>query len=157
MTSFLFWNAGPERGFFDVAPASGDALRIPHVSRGAAFADYDADGDLDVVVVNHGEGALLLRNDGGNTGSWLDVEARSSGKNRFGVGARGTIRAGQISQTIHIGAQSSYLSQSPYEAHFGLGTAERVDEVEVDFPDGTRVVQKNVPARQRLVVSAESR
>ena len=157
MTSFLFWNAGPERGFFDVAPASGDALQIPHVSRGAAFADYDADGDLDVVVVNHGEGALLLRNDGGNSGSWLDVEARSAGKNRFGVGARVTIRVGPSSQTIHIGAQSSYLSQSLYEAHFGLGTAERVNQVEVVFPSGTRVVQKNVPARQRLVVSEESR
>jgi hypothetical protein len=157
MTSFLFWNAGPERGFFDVAPASGDALRIPHVSRGAAFADYDADGDLDVVLVNHGEGALLLRNDGGNFGSWLDVEARSPGKNRFGVGAKVTAKVGPRSQTIHIGAQSSYLSQNPYEAHFGLGTAERVDEVEVVFPGGTRVVQKNVPARQRLVVSEVSR
>jgi len=157
MTSFLFWNAGPERGFFDVAPASGDALGTPHVSRGAAFADYDADGDLDVVLVNHGEGALLLRNDGGNQGSWLDVEARSAGKNRFGVGARVTIRVGSSSQTIHIGAQPSYLSQSPYEAHFGLGSAERVDEVEVVFPGGARVVQKDVPARQRLVVRKESR
>ena len=157
MTSFLFWNAGPERGFFDVAPVSGDALRTAHVSRGAAFADYDADGDLDVVLVNHSEGALLLRNDSGNSGSWLDVEARSAGKNRFGVGAKVTIRVGQSSQTIHIGAQSSYLSQSPYEAHFGLGTAERVDQVEVVFPGGTRVVQKNVPARQRLVVSEKSR
>ncbi len=157
MTSFLFWNTGPERGFFDVAPASGDALRTAHVSRGATFADYDADGDLDVVLVNHGEGALLLRNDGGNTDSWLDVEPRSAGKNRFGVGAKVTIRVGQRSQTIHIGAQSSYLSQSPYEAHFGLGTAERVDQVEVVFPSGTRVVKENVPARQRLVVSEKSR
>jgi hypothetical protein len=157
MTSFLFWNAGPERGFFDVAPESGDALRIPHVSRGAAFADYDTDGDLDLLLVNHGEGALLLRNDGGNSGSWLDVEVRSAGKNRFGVGSKVTIRVGPSSRTIHIGAQSSYLSQSPYDAHFGLGTAERVDEVVVVFPSGARVVQKDVPARQRLVVSEESR
>jgi hypothetical protein len=157
MTSFLFWNAGPERGFFDVAPASGDALRIPRVSRGAAYADYDADGDLDVLLVNHGEGALLLRNDGGNENSWLDVEARSAGKNRFGVGARITVRVGTSSQTIHVGSQPSYLSQSPYEAHFGLGAAERVDEVEVVFPGGARVLRKDVPARQRLSMSEESR
>jgi hypothetical protein len=157
MTSFLFWNAGPERGFFDVAPGSGEAFLVPRVSRGAAFADYDADGDLDVVVVNHGEGALLLRNDGGNRGSWLDVAVRSRGKNRFGVGARVTARAGERSQTILIGAQPSYLSQSPYEAHFGLGTAERVDEVEVLFPNRKRVIQKDVPTRQRIVVSEESR
>jgi hypothetical protein len=157
MTSFLFWNAGPERGFFDVAPVSGEAFLAPRVSRGAAFADYDADGDLDLVLVNHGAGALLLRNDGGNRGSWLDVAVRSEEKNRFGVGARVTARVGETSQTILIGAQPSYLSQSPYEAHFGLGTAERVDEVEVVFPSRKRVVQENVPARQRIIVSEESR
>jgi hypothetical protein len=157
MTSFLFWNAGPERGFFDVAPVSGEPFLVPRVSRGAAFADYDADGDLDLVLVNHGEGALLLRNDGGNRGSWLDVAVRSKGKNRFGVGAKVTARVGETAQTILIGAQPSYLSQSPYEAHFGLGTAERVDEVEVLFPNRKRVIRKNVPARQRILVSEDSR
>jgi hypothetical protein len=157
MTSFLFWNAGPERGFFDVAPVSGDALLLPHVSRGAAFADYDADGDLDVLLVNHGEGALLLRNEGGNRSSWLDVEVRSPKKNRFGVGARVTVRIGETSQTVHIGAQPSYLSQSPYEAHFGLGATQNVDEVAVVFPDGKRVTLENVPARQRVVVREDER
>jgi hypothetical protein len=157
MRSFLFWNAGPERGFFDVAPSSGEALGVPHVSRGAAFADYDGDGDLDVVVMNHGEGALLLRNEGGDQGSWLDIAVRSPRKNRFGVGARVTVAAGGIRQTIHIGAQPSYLSQSPYEAHFGLGSATSVDRVDVLFPGGTRVVRENVPARQRIVVNEETR
>jgi len=73
------------------------------------------------------------------------------------VGAKVTARVGTGSQTIHIGAQPSYLSQSASEAHFGLGAAERVDEVVVVFPNGARVVQKDVPARQRLVVSEESR
>jgi hypothetical protein len=152
MKSFLFWNAGPERGFFDVAPASGEALLVPRVSRGAAFADYDADGDLDLVVVNHGEGALLLRNDGGSSGSWLDVAVRSPGGNRFGIGARVTVRVGDRSRTIHIGAQPSYLSQNPYEAHFGLGAADRADQVEILFPGGARRVLEDVPARQKIVV-----
>jgi hypothetical protein len=155
LASFLFWNAGPERGFFDVAPVSGEALAARHVSRGASFADYDADGDLDLVVMNHGEGALLLRNDGGNQSSWLDVAVRPAGKNRFGVGSRVTVRTGDRSQTIQLGAQPSYLSQSPYEAHFGLGAADRVDEVEVRFPSGARAVRRDVPARQRIVISEE--
>jgi hypothetical protein len=157
MASFLFWNAGPERGLYDVAPVSGEAFVIPRVSRGAAFADYDADGDLDVVVVNHGEGALLLRNDGGNRNSWLDVAVRSKNENRFGIGARVTVRVGEKSQTIQIGAQPSYLSQSPYEAHFGLRASERVDEVEVRFPSGAHVTRRDVPARQRIVVAEELR
>jgi hypothetical protein len=155
MASFLFWNAGPERGFFDLAPSSGEALLVPRVSRGASFADYDQDGDLDVVVVNHGEGALLLRNEGRNRGSWLDVAVRAKGGNRFGVGAKVTVRLGDRSRTVHIGAQPSYLSQSPYEAHFGLGSAERVDEVEVLFPGGNRATRKDVPARQRIVILEE--
>ncbi len=157
MKSFLFWNGGTERGFFDVAQVSGEAFQEPRVTRGAAFADFDGDGDLDIVLVNHGGEALLLRNDGGDRNAWLTVEARSPERNRFGVGARVTVRVGESSQTIHIGAQSSYLSQSPYEAHFGLGSAGKVDELEVVFPSGRRVVRRDLEARQRIVVSEDSR
>lgn len=156
MKSFLFWNGGIERGFFDLAPVSGEAFAKPRVMRGAAFADYDRDGDLDVVLVTHGGEALLLRNDGGDRNAWIEVEARSPRRNRFGVGARVTVRAGESSQTIEIGSQASYLSQSPYEAHFGLGSAEQVDEIEVVFGSGRRVVLHDVRSRQRLVVSEGS-
>jgi len=152
MTSVLFGNAGTERGFFDVAPVSGRALHEPRVTRGAAFADYDDDGDLDLVLVNHGGPAVLLRNDGGNAQHWLRVAARSKTGNRFGVGARVSITAGGRTQTIHIGAQAPYLSQSPYEAHFGLGNVEHVDVLTVVFPGGTHVERQDVAADQTIVV-----
>ena len=156
MTDALFWNAGPDRGFFDVAPVSGEALSKPRVTRGAAFADYDGDGDLDIVTVNHSGLAVLLQNEGGNARHWLHVLVRSETGNRFGVGARVRVRVGDHTQTIHIGSQASYLSQSPYAAHFGLGEAQRVDELEVVFPGGNRVTQKGVAADQTIVVREPS-
>jgi hypothetical protein len=152
MKSSLFWNAGPERGFFYLSDVSGAPLDSPHVSRGAASADYDGDGDLDVVLVNHGEPAILLRNDGGNENHWLAVEARSRGRNRFGVGAKVRVTLGERTQTVQIGSQAPYLSQNPYVAHFGLGSAERVDRLEVVFPSGVRRELENVPGDQRLLV-----
>lgn len=152
MTSALFWNAGAERGFFDVTRVSGEALAKPRVTRGAAFADYDDDGDLDLLLVNHSAPAVLLRNDGGNAHHWLRVAARSGTGNRFGVGARVSITTGDRVQTIHIGAQAPYLSQSPYEAHFGLGDVERVDELTVVFPGGARVEREDIAADQTIVI-----
>ncbi len=148
MTSSVFWNAGAERGFFDVGAAASAALQIPRVSRGAAPADFDRDGDIDLVLVNHGERPLLLRNDGGNRNHWLTVAAPP--------GAKVSIHLGDTVRTIHVGAQPSYLSQGPFEAHFGLGSATRVDLVTVVFPNGKRREHRNVPADQRIVVTEAS-
>jgi len=148
MTSSLFWNAGAERGFFNVAPVASAALQTPRVSRGAAPADYDRDGDLDLVIVNHGGGPLLLRNDAGNDHHWLVVDAPH--------GSRVSIDVGDATQTIHIGSQASYLSQSPFEAHFGLGEAERVDRLTVIFPSGGRFERTDVDADQRITVRKPS-
>ena len=143
MTSSLFWNAGTERGFHDVALVSSEALRIARVSRGAAPADFDRDGDVDLVLMNHGAQPLLLRNDSDNGNHWLAVAAPP--------GAKVSIRVGEAIQTIHVGSQASYLSQSPFEAHFGLGSAESVDLLTVVFPSGERRERKNVAADQRIV------
>ena len=152
MPNLLFWNGGEEKGFFEVGRASGEVVATPRVGRGAAFADYDDDGDIDVLVVNHEAEALLLRNDGGNRNHWLRVRARTKGKNRFGVGAKVRVEAAGRSQTIQIGSQPSYLSQSPYQAHFGLGAATRVERVQVTFLDGKTVEITDVPAGQTMDV-----
>jgi len=146
MRNLLFWNSGPE-GFYEVGSGSGDVFSRLAVGRGAAFADYDLDGDIDVIVVNHSGSVLLLRNDGGNQKHWLRIQAPS--------GARVEVTAGGKKQLDVIGAQSSYLSQNEPVAHFGLGENIRAEKVRVILPDGRQMEQANVPSNQTIRLPGE--
>lgn len=153
MRDQLFWNQGRQKGFFEVSTVAGATFGKEFVGRGAAFADYDNDGDEDVFIVNHGGAGILLRNDGGNRNHWLQVEVRGTTSNRQGIGATVRVVAGEAVQTRQVGAQSSYLSQnSPIET-FGLGAAARADTVEVSWPGGGRVARAGVAANQRLLLT----
>ncbi len=147
----LYWNRSDDAGFFEVSSAAGPALTTPSVGRGAAFADYDADGDVDVLVVNHGDGLRLLRNDGGNAARWLRVRVRGARDPR-GTGALVLVRTGDLTQRAQVDAQPSYLSQNSAVQHFGLGAHERADEVMVRFPNGREMRFTGVPAGQTLEV-----
>lgn len=150
MRSQLFWNRGREEGFFDVSPVSGDFFKRLLVGRGAAFGDFDNDGDVDVVVTTNGGPPYLLRNDSRTGNHWLQVDLRGTKSNRFGLGARVRVVSGGASQVREVGAQASYLSQnSPIET-FGLGTAEVADTVEVTWLGGARNVRTAVRADQRI-------
>jgi hypothetical protein len=151
----LFWNRGPREGFFDVGAVSGAVFTEKTVGRGAAVADYDRDGDLDILVVNHDGPARLLRNDGGNTKGWLAVRARGA-RDRSGYGALVTITTGDVVQRQQIGAQSSYLSQHSAAAHFGLGGRTVVDEVVVRFLSGREVRRRGVAANQAITIDEET-
>lgn len=150
MRDQLFWNRGPEEGFYDVSAAAGPYFAETHVGRGAAIADYDNDGDLDVFIVNHGGRAVLLRNDGGNRNRWLQVRLEGARGNRQGIGARVRVVAGGRVQLHEVGAQSSYLSQNSPIAHFGLGDRESVDTLEVRWPSGLRQTFPGVPTNRLL-------
>ncbi len=148
----LFWNRGAD-GFYDVSAVSGSYFDSLFVGRGAAFADYDRDGDLDLFVVNHGTRGVLLRNEGGSQQSWLQVALESRSCNRMALGAWVRVVVGNSAQVQQIGAQSSYLSQNSYVAHFGLGEAAVVDTVEVIWPcNEKRQRLEHVPARQRILI-----
>jgi hypothetical protein len=154
MRQLLFWNKGKE-GFFELGQVSGEVFSRLPVGRGAAFADYDNDGDVDVFIVAHSGAPLLLRNDGGNQNHWLRVQVQGAKSNRFGVGARVEITVDGQKQVQEIGAQSSYLSQNELVAHFGLGKAEKVEKVRVIFPSGKAVERGDLKANQSVVISEQ--
>ncbi|MFN0067169.1 MAG: CRTAC1 family protein [Limisphaerales bacterium] len=148
----LFWNARGARvgaGFAKAGPGrAGADLFRPLVGRGSAFADVDGDGDLDVVIAQAGGPPVLLRNDQRLGHAWLRVKLVQPGPNRDALGAWVRLRAGGRGQWRQLMPTRSYLAQSELPVTFGLGRATRVEELEVDWPDGR--VQRVPAAKLRL-------
>lgn len=132
----LFWNAG--RGFQPLPDESVGDLARKIVGRGAAYADLDGDGDLDVVLTQIGGGALLLRNDQKTGHHWLRVRLEQDGSNRDAVGAWVQLRAGGATRRLQVMPTRSYLSQVEPTLTFGLGALDSVEALEVTWPDGTK-------------------
>jgi hypothetical protein len=153
MKDFLFWQKSPSEGFFDVGSVSGPYFQKPHVGRGAAFADYDNDGDIDVFVVDLEGRGFLLRNDGGNKKNWLKVRPRCSQSNRSCFGTKIEIEAAGQKQVQELGGQTSYLSQNFLEAHFGLDHEREALRVTVTFPTGVIRTMEHVSANRIVVVT----
>ena len=145
----LFRNLGGSR-FEDVAAASGEALLQPMVARGAAYADYDNDGDLDVLVSQNGGPARLLRNDGGSGNHWLRVRLRGTASNRDAIGARVSVTTAGGPRWALVKTGSSYCSQSELPLTFGLGAASEAARVEVSWPSGRVEALEHVPADRTL-------
>jgi hypothetical protein len=141
----LFHNEGNGK-FAEVGKLSGAGFETPHVGRGVAFADFDNDGFMDLVVANNGDSPLLLHNSGGNGNHFLNFKLVGTKSNRDAMGARIRVVAGTTSQIREIAGGGSYLSQSDLRANFGLGKASRVETVEVTWPSGLRQVFHNVEA-----------
>ena len=131
---------------------AGPGLGLEKISRGLAVGDVDNDGDLDLLVVNNGQSADLLRNDNGNARHSLLVVTVGTESNRDGIGARLTLTADGRTQLREIRAGSSYLGQNDLRAHFGLGEVERVDRLEIRWPSGWVDVLEDVEADRILTV-----
>ena len=132
----LFWNCHCQRGFVSVAPQMLGDLATPVIGRGAAYADVDHDGDLDLVVTQIGRAPHLFRNEQQLGHHWLRLRLRGAGQNRDAIGARVRVRTGDVVQERTVMPARSYLSQVELPITFGLGAASSVDEVEIRWPDG---------------------
>ncbi|MDE2997612.1 MAG: CRTAC1 family protein [Gemmatimonadota bacterium] len=162
--AILMRNRGDGR-FVDVTSDVKDDLSTPVPGRGAAFGDYDNDGDIDVFILAVNDEARLLRNEVGNRNHWLRIKlvgaareqpARSDDaarrSNRNGIGARVTVRAGGGRQIREVRSGSSYLSQNDFRLHFGLGKHTAADSVTVRWPGGTVDRLGSISADRELVV-----
>jgi len=147
----LFRNAGQKR--FENATASvGAAFARPVVARGAAYADYDHDGDLDVLLTTNNGPVYLYRNDGGNANNWVAVRTRGVRSNRDGIGAVVRVTSASGKQWSMVRSGSSYASQSDLVQTFGLGKDAAVTSIDVEWPSGTRDHIANLPAKQLVVI-----
>src|SRR6516165_7306304 len=131
----LFHNDGQGK-FVDVTRSSGEGLQTPSVGRGVAFADFDNDGFMDLVVANNNDPPLLLHNGGGNGNHFVSFKLLGTKSNRDAMGARLKLTAGWVPQIREVAGGGSYLSQCGLGAQFGLGSATRVDPLEISWPSG---------------------
>ena len=148
----VYKNLGNGR-FKDVSAEMGPGITEHFSSRGAAFGDYDNDGDIDVLVLNMNDLPSLLRNDGGNKQNWIKIKLIGTKCNRTAIGARVRVVTGKHAQMDEVHSGSSVMSQSDLRLHFGLGGAQTVDVIEVKWPTTQKVERfTQVKANQILTI-----
>lgn len=130
----LFRNLGGGK-FEELLDQAGQGIAEEHSSRGAAFGDFDNDGDVDILIMNMNEAPSLLRNDTTGNHHWLKVQLVGTKSNRSAIGAQVIAGYGQRKQAQAVLAQSSYLSVNDRRLHFGLGQETSVD-LEIRWPSG---------------------
>lgn len=145
----LFWNCGAACGWRFVAADQVGDLATPLVGRGAAYADIDKDGDLDLAITQVGGRPALLRNDQRAGHHWVRLRLAGAPPNGHAIGAVVSVRTGNRTQTRMVMPARSYLAQVELPLTFGLGAARQVDEVTVRWPDGGVERWRDLPADRR--------
>ncbi|MHB8653043.1 MAG: CRTAC1 family protein [Terriglobia bacterium] len=138
--------------FDEVGRRSGPGLAIQKVSRGLATADYDNDGDLEIAVTNMNDSPDLLRHERKNKNHSILVKTIGVRSNRDGIGTEIKVVAGHLTQYDSVRSGASYLSSSDLRVHFGLGTATKIDRMELRWPSGQTDIVPNPPVDCVLVV-----
>jgi hypothetical protein len=131
----LFMNLGNGK-FQDVVGSNGGDFAAPRVGRGLAFADFDRDGDLDLLLTTNNGPAYLFRNDLNSGNRFLRVHLTGTKSNRDAIGAVVRIYHGGETQMRTVRGGSSYLSQSELPLTFGVGKSERIDRLTIEWPSG---------------------
>jgi enediyne biosynthesis protein E4 len=134
----VYRNLGEGR-FKDVSAELGPGINQRFSSRGAAFGDYDNDGDVDALILNLNDVPSLLRNDGGNKQNWIKIKVVGTKCNRTAIGARVRVVTGTHTQMDEVHSGSSVMSQSDLRLHFGVGKASVIDAIEVKWPTTQKI------------------
>jgi hypothetical protein len=153
----LVYRNDRDGGFTEVAKDLGPALASSAVSRGAAFGDLDNDGDIDVVINNLDGPLSVLRNDGGNANNFLVIDLVGRKSNRSAFGARVTVTSGDLVQVDERRSGGSYLSQNDVRLHFGLEKRQKVDRIEVRWPNGAIETLTGVEANRFITITEGER
>src|SRR5204863_6458701 len=114
--------------------------------------DYDNDGDLDLAIMNMNDVPSLLRNEGGNRNRFLNVRLVGTKSNRSAIGARVTVTAGGRTLIDEVRSGSTFMSQSDLRLHFGLGQAQSVDRIEIEWPSGVNQTVSGIAANKFITV-----
>ncbi len=138
--------------FEEISEQAGGPLLSRRVSRGTAVGDIDNDGQLDVVVNNLAGKAEVWLGAFADPGNWLLVKLVGAGALSDAIGSVVTVKAGEQTQMRLIQSGSNFLSQDDMRAHFGLGNAERVEEIKVQWPDGSITRRPGAAANQLIVI-----
>ncbi len=150
---FLYWNDGS--GNF-----SRDAMEVITAAQGntygTAWSDFDRDGDLDLFVSTRSGEADLLFTNNGNGNHFLNIRLAGTQSNASGIGARVRVKAGGIWQSVELNAQQGFGGQDGLRAHFGLGTLDQVDSIEVRWPSGYISRRTNVDANQFITIAEDA-
>ena len=155
--NLLLENTGQGR-FVDVSARAGDGLAVKRSSRGAAFDDLDNDGRIDVVVLNSRREPTILRNESAGTNHWIQVQLRGTRSNRDGIGARITVRAGDLTLIDEVHSGRGYQSHYGMQPHFGLGHRTRIDRIEVHWVGGGTDVVEGAEVHHTLqIIEGSSR
>lgn len=141
--------------FTDVISKVGKDLSEPIVGRGAAYGDYDNDGDLDILLTTSNGPAHLYKNDGGNRNNWLKIQLVGNKTNRNAIGARIQITSDIGTQTRTVKSGSSYCSQSELSLIFGVRDNTIINSIKVEWPSGIVNTYKNTKVNQLIRIEED--
>lgn len=147
----MVWRNQGNDTFVQVGNELGTAVSEPYVSRGAAFGDFDNDGDLDILIMNRNDPPSLLRNDAPEANHWLKIRLEGTKSNRSAIGSRVVVQYGGKVQAQCVTSQASFLSSNDPRLHFGLGPA-MTAAIRVYWPNGLSETFPNIAANQLVSI-----
>lgn len=150
----LFRNLGTK--FREVSAEAGLRALKPVSARAGAYADFDNDGDLDMVVSVMDESPMLLENIGGSRNHWLGLRLIGAKSNRDGIGALVKVVSSGVAQYDRVRAGGNYLSANDIRLHFGLGPSAKVDQIEIHWPSGVGQQLEGVAADRYLTIREDA-